>query len=935
MADRYDVGIYGLWYGRNYGSIITYFALNSVVRSLGYSTVMIKNPLGKEGIDFSKLPQSHPLVFANKHYNVTPLFKLDAMDGLNKICDRFLLGSDQMWLYSLSRPYKQTYFFDFVEEHKIKVAYATSFGRETYTGPEEEKLITKKNLQRFNAICLRDDFSKQILSHEFGISAETMIDPVFLCETEEYVKLIESVNLDIQTPFIFAYILDPNPRICEVLRTIINETKRKVVVIFNELNDFAEHPEKLKEIFDVEECRFIFLTKASVEEWLWCFKNAEFVVTDSFHGTCLSIIFDKAFVVKKNNGRGGRRFEFLLETLNLKDNMAISEEEIFPIFTMKYKDKSPKYINAREILQKLKRDGINWLRSALAGKQELVITSKYNENDVKKIAKANSSVLQQNRDFINIRLLVTLLRDYNIKHIVLSPGGRDVPIVRMFEYNESSFILHRVTDERSAAYYGMGIAVQLRQPVACVCTSGTAASNYLPAVTEAYYTGIPLILITADRYSVYLNHGEDQTIPQNSIYKDVVKMEITLPESTGWRSDYQARRDISACILETTNGVFGPVHINIPVDNIAIGANSPKEYWKLLPFIYPHILRASFHDGTQDMLRWVSSLKKSDRILIVYGQNVPLTDRQRENIESFASKYNCVIVTDPISNLNSKYSLMPHNMLQAISQSEFNAELSPDILITVGGKRLMNDPLTNKIRHGLGNIRHWSVTPDGKIKDFYFHLTSVIESTQDNFFKWFAENAGDIRNNGVYYEKWRVLTDRYRSPEIEKFNSLYIQSKFLPAIPQNSMLHLGVGQSFIECRRFNIDSSVEVYCNMGTNGIDGCTSTFMGQCAVVNDKLCFLLVGDLSFFYDMNSIWNKPLKSNIRILMVNNNGTGLLRGHNLRAVSSVHNTAAEGWVRSTGFEYISAHSKDEFDEKLKYFISDKPKKALFFEVFCE
>ena len=335
------------------------------------------------------------------------------------------------------------------------------------------------------------------------------------------------------------------------------------------------------------------------------------------------------------------------------------------------------------------------------------------------------------------------------------------------------------------------------------------------------------------------------------------------------------------------------------------------------------------------MMRWVESLKRSVRILVVYGQNAPVSEAQKRHIESFASKFNCVIVTDHISNLNCQYSLMPHNMLLNVTQEQFNKELAPDIVITVGGKRLMNDPLTTKLRRGPGNIRHWSVTPDGKVKDFYFHLYSVIESTQDYFFEFFSERCGDIHNNGVYYEKWRELTEKYGSPAIERFNSLYIQSKFLPSIPKNSILHLGVGQSFIECRKFNIDHSVAIYCNMGTNGIDGCTSTFLGQCSVVNDRLCFLLVGDLSFFYDMNSIWNKPLTKNIRILMVNNNGTGLLRGHRLRAVSSVHNTAAEGWVRSTGFKYISAHSKEEYDEKLKYFLSSEPEKAVFFEVFCE
>jgi 2-succinyl-5-enolpyruvyl-6-hydroxy-3-cyclohexene-1-carboxylate synthase len=246
----------------------------------------------------------------------------------------------------------------------------------------------------------------------------------------------------------------------------------------------------------------------------------------------------------------------------------------------------------------------------------------------------------------------------------------------------------------------------------------------------------------------------------------------------------------------------------------------------------------------------------------------------------------------------------------------------------------MNDPLTFKVRAGY-NIRHWSVTPDGKVRDFYFKLSSVIESTQSHFFKWFADKAGDIKNNNEYFNIWKNMVKKHPVNELQNFHALYIQQEFFPRLPKNSFLHLGVGQSFFDVRRQNIDPSVEVYCNMGTNGIDGCTSTFMGQCAVEKDKLCFLIVGDLSFFYDMNSIWNKNLKKNMRILLVNNNGSGLLRGHGLRAVTSVHNTVAEGWVKSTGFEYMSAHSKEEFNEKLKYFLSDKSDKALFFEVFCD
>lgn len=550
--------------------------------------------------------------------------------------------------------------------------------------------------------------------------------------------------------------------------------------------------------------------------------------------------------------------------------------------------------------------------------------------------KAALEAMNRNPDFIKIRILATLLRDYGVKDIVLSPGGRDVPLVRMFEYNNNVFHLHSVTDERSAAYFAMGLAVQSRRPVACVCTSGTAASNFLPAVTEAFFTGIPLIAITADRYAIYHGQGEDQTVEQSTIYRGAAKKEVTLTENAGELDSIQTIRDISDCILEATHGVAGPVHINVPVFDIAVGAKVPRQYWSLLPRISPHILRVASYQGHAEVMRWVDSLKKSQRILLVYGQNYPLSAGEREKVELFASKFNCVIVTDHISNLKCAYSLDSYNMLRKMSQKEFDEKLSPDILITVGGKRLMNDPLTFKIRHGKKNVRHWSVRPDGKIVDFYFRLTSVLEMSQDYFFDFFERNAGDIRNNGVYYNEWRQIHEQFHSPDINVFNAHYVQSRLLPRIPAGSLLHLGVGQAFIDSRMFPIQDNVTVYCNMGTNGIDGSTSTFMGQCAAVGvDALCFLLVGDLSFFYDMNAIWNKNLGSNVRILMVNNAGSGLLRGNGLKYITAEHMTRARGWVEENGFEYLSANNFRDFDEKLEYFLSDKVTRPLFFEVFCD
>lgn len=923
---QYDIGIVGYWYATNYGSIMTYYALSQAINKIGYTTILIDEP------EKWKDPEGEDVIsrnFLKTHCNISDSIPWEKQNDLNKLCSGFMVGSDQVWTSFALKHMKYMFFLDFAEEEKKKIAYAPSFGNLNFFQPTPEQAEkVKKYLSRFDKISVREASGRDMLRERFSIKADHTLDPVFLLPMVEYDNISSESNINIKEKYILAYILDPNPDKEIFIQKIAEKLSLNVkIVLDGRKGTFSKNREIFHYFGDDEIQRDV--TEA---DWVKLFKNASYVLTDSHHGLAMAVIYNKDFICYANYSRGYDRFVSLLTLLGLMDRMIKNTDQLNDELIQNHID----YTKVNAVLDSERERSLEWIKKAIETPKEKmpsVILSQDSEDN--KRLQAAVEKLHNNRDFKNIRILATLLRDYGIKHVVLSPGGRDVPLIRMIENNADQFILHRVTDERSAAYYAMGIATQLRQPVVCVCTSGTAASNFLPAVTEAYYTGIPLILVTADRYAVYLNHGEDQTIPQKHIYSDVVKMEVSLPESDGWRSDYQARRDVASCILESTHNGFGPVHINVPVDNISIGSDIPRNYWSLLPYIYPHILRASFNNGQPDMKRWVDSLRKSNKILIVYGQNVMPDERQKNNIQKFASKYNCVIVTDPISNLHGKYTLMPHNMLQSISQDTFNNELSPDILITVGGKRLMNDPLTFKVRSGPGNIRHWQVTPDGKIKDFYFRLTSVIESTEDYFFEWFADNAGDIVNNGVYYEKWRALNEKYSSPEITRFNSLYIQSKFLPAIPRDSILHLGVGQSFIECRRFQIDASVEVYCNMGTNGIDGCTSTFMGQCAVIDNKLCFLLVGDLSFFYDMNSIWNKPLKKNMRILLVNNNGTGLLRGHNLSAVSSVHNTSAEGWVRSTGFDYISAHTKEEYEQKLKCFLSNEPEKALFFEVFCE
>ncbi len=920
--NKKKIGVIGYWFATNYGGVASYYSLYCQLKKMGYDPFMIDTPYlatDKEGVDvFSRN------FFKRMNVPIFSEYDLNSIDKLNSLADTFILGSDQVLTGFSARAFGKLFLMDFANETKKRIGVSLSCGGDKLELSDALYGFVKKNLDRFTDVSMREYSAVDLIKDKFGRKTDLLIDPIFFTSAEEYANIGRLSGLpEEKTPYVASYILDPNPDKKNAVEKITNTLGMDTKIIldgrkFTHDKNFAlmDMPDKtLKELL--------------FTEWLHYMQNASFVFTDSFHGAAMSIILNKPFIMYANYQRGYPRFVTLVKMFDVGGRMITKSDELKDtVIRAEIKYGS---INAK--MNKMLEYAHKWIGGALAKPAKSFEISPEEQHE--RLIQEKTQQLYSNPEFIRIRLLATLLRDYGVKHIVLSPGGRDVPLVRMFEYNDKTFVIHQVTDERSAAYYGLGIAAQLRQPVACVCTSGTAASNYLPAVTEAYYTGVPLIVITADRKDIYHEQGEDQTIPQKNIYNGVVKKSVTLPEGSGYMAEYQAKRDISDCILETTHNGFGPTHINIAIDNISMGADLPREKWALLPHISPLILRVGVNDGKDQLMKWVESLKRSQKILIVYGQNPPPTPKQKANIEKFASKFNCLIVTDHIANLNCAYNLKTYNMLNAITQKQFNEELAPDILISVGGKSLMNDPLTFKVRSGPKNIRHWSVIPGGRIKDFYFRLTSVLDMAQDFFFEWFAEHAGDICNNGVYYNKWKTLVDKYGAPVYNKFDALYIQSKLVPAIPDRSILHLGVGQSFFFTRRFKLKENVEVFCNMGTNGIDGCTSTFMGQCSVVKDRLCFLLVGDLSFFYDMNSIWNKNPDKNVRILMVNNNGTDLLRGHGLRAISSVHNTEARGWVESTGFKYMEAHTKEEYEDKLRYFVSNESDKPLFFEVFCE
>ncbi len=368
----YDIGIYGLWYGRNYGSISTYYALKTVVESLGYTTVMVENPLNKDDTDPAALCPSHPRRFALRHYELTPRYGLDDMYKLNDICRGFLLGSDQMWNYYLSKPYRHSYFLDFAADDHVKAAYATSFGKTPYNGPAAEKPVIRNLLQRFNAVSVRDAFSLRILKNEIGITADQVLDPVFLCPPDAYEQLIAEEKPLPFKDYIFAYILDPNPNIGRCLENIIERTGKTLLIAFDENEDDQAMLARL----EISNEKLVLLPDPPVGTWMAAYKGADLVVTNSFHGVCFSVIFRRPFIVQKNMNRGGARFDSLLGTLDLMDRMAPNADELWHLFERLYEKEEIDYDKVESLLAPERERGISWLKRALKPIGSKAVTAK-------------------------------------------------------------------------------------------------------------------------------------------------------------------------------------------------------------------------------------------------------------------------------------------------------------------------------------------------------------------------------------------------------------------------------------------------------------------------------------------------------------------------------------------------------------------------------
>lgn len=537
----------------------------------------------------------------------------------------------------------------------------------------------------------------------------------------------------------------------------------------------------------------------------------------------------------------------------------------------------------------------------------------------------------------NVQILISLMKKFHIKNIVLSAGTRHAPIARSVE-NDSFFNTYSIVDERSAAYFALGIARQTGEPVAIACTSSTATCNYLPAIAEAYYQNIPLLILTGDRDPYLLNQLEDQMIDQPGMYEHFVKKTVDLPSvRLKNKNDFwYCERLVNEALLALTHNGKGPVHINFRV------ANSVVEIIDDTATQLPQTKKIDILDYGTDTKQWkdcVEELKQAKRILVVCGMNNQVNKNELNYMEQFFEKYNCVFSVEHMSNIKFNGALLTFMAAQTLSAVGFAETLMPDIVISLGGNFI--SAIKSQLRANAKKFKHWSIVENGEIVDAFKSLTKVFACSLEYFFQYFVENAESTSTNDKnYYELWKKQKEKVKYIDNLEFSNMYAIQELSKKIPDYSILHLGILNSTRIMQHYDLPEHIKVYSNIGTDGIDGSMSTFFGQAYSIKEK-AFLVLGDLSFFYDMNSIGIRHIKNNVRIMMINNGGGGEFHFTMGRKkfpkldehIAAGHNASAKEWVEARNFTYLSATNKEEFQNNIEKFINEEGDKPVFFEVF--
>lgn len=508
-----------------------------------------------------------------------------------------------------------------------------------------------------------------------------------------------------------------------------------------------------------------------------------------------------------------------------------------------------------------------------------------------------------------------------IHHIVISPGSRNAPLTIGFT-EHPNFTNYSIVDERCAAFFALGLAQQLQKPVALVCTSGSALLNYFPAVAEAYYSDVPLVVLSADRPEHLVEIGDGQTIMQENVYGKHILYAANCKEGQEHQVFNETEINIA---LNTALELNGPVHLNVPFSEplyqTSEDLTARPQHVPARIEIEEKLPEAPFQEFVEI---WNTSVKKMVLVGVLKPNSI-----EDAYIRFLAEDDSVLVLTETTSNLHHP-NFIPaiDQLISSLSEMEFKA-LQPDVLLTFGGM-----VVSKRIKAFLRKFqpkKHWHVDSK-KAYNTFFSLDYHCQANP-NFFLKKIYNQHQLVNSD-YQKHWlQVRTHRLEMHEryVKEipFSDFKVFATVFEKLPKDIQLQLANSATVRYAQLFELDSSFEVFCNRGTSGIDGSTSTAIGA-AVAATKQTVFITGDLSFFYDSNALWNDYIPSNFRVIIINNSGGGIFRilpGDKDTAnfhtyFETKHHLNASQLCNMYGLEYSSASSQSELSLALQTFFTD-------------
>lgn len=532
------------------------------------------------------------------------------------------------------------------------------------------------------------------------------------------------------------------------------------------------------------------------------------------------------------------------------------------------------------------------------------------------------------------RILAGLLVSHGVKRVVTSPGSRNAPLLVALSNVDDSLELIPVIDERSAAFIALGIASVSNEPVAIVCTSGTALLNYAPAVAEAYYRQIPLIVISADRPAAWIDQDDSQTLHQPGALANFTKRNCNIPASADAENLWFANRVINDALLYAVTGRRGPVHINVqlsePLDRMT---SEPLQPQRVITDVLP-----TSGLTVAESRALGRELASPAKVMILAGFLSPDPALNR-SLRKLSELPNVVVLCETISNLHSPSFISSIDSVLSVMDERQRDDFAPDVVITLGGA-----VVSRYIKHYLRKYmprEHWHVGMTDITVDCFRALTRRVLLPPEQFFRQLASAMQPHRKPSDYAHRWAILSDRAFSLHqayVAKapWTDLKAFGVIIPAIPRRWNVQYSNGTSIRYAQLFGRHDYHRCDCNRGVSGIDGSTSTAVGASVAAAGTVTLLVTGDVSAAYDIGVLGVHCLTPRFKMIVIRNGGGGIFRFIGSTRSMSVRepllcvepNLPLRQLADGYGMAYFEADSEDSLREEFARFAAESSRPAL-------